>query len=53
MRPEQLTFKKAEQYGLDIHIETSASDKKTLMGYPLRRATGATSVDFIRVMKGI
>ncbi|MBM1023856.1 hypothetical protein EIC82_21560 [Enterobacter sp. A11] len=49
MRPEQLgSFKKkAEQYGLDIHIETSASDKKTLdEAIAIAQATGATSVRF-------
>ncbi|MFB2828401.1 sugar phosphate isomerase/epimerase family protein [Aeromonas jandaei] len=39
--------KKAEQYRLDVHIETSASDKETLDdAIRIARATGATSVRF-------
>lgn len=37
----------AESYGLDVHIETSASDKKTLDdAIRIAQATGATSVRF-------
>ncbi|MEH6530907.1 MAG: TIM barrel protein [Photobacterium frigidiphilum] len=46
---EELTkFKsKAQEYGLDIHIETSASDKETLdEAIRIARATGASSVRF-------
>ncbi|WET40144.1 sugar phosphate isomerase/epimerase family protein [Citrobacter enshiensis] len=39
--------KKAEDYGLDVNIETSASDKKTLDdAIRIARATGASSVRF-------
>ncbi len=45
---------KARRLNLDIHIETSASDKKSIdEAVAIALKTGASSVRFIRVMKVI